>query len=154
MITKTKGKQQKQIHKILPKSVLPRHVLPICPVVTFQSSIWAKGQKAGSHFNPQPHPTPTINCHALPRVAMPPPSILRRIIKRNYYFGENLLVFLGVHFFGGVQKSLVVSDASTSVFRPPIFAHFFFCAEKSIFSKIMKIITFEAKFRKFVRNLI
>ena len=50
MITKTKGKQQKKDHKILPKSVLPRHVLPICPVVTFQSSIWAKGQKAGPHM--------------------------------------------------------------------------------------------------------
>ena len=47
MIIIIKGNQQKKCMEIIQKPVPPKDILPKCPVVTFQSSIWAKGQKAG-----------------------------------------------------------------------------------------------------------
>ena len=39
-----------KIAKKSTKSVPPKDIRPKCPVVTLQSSIWAKGQKAGPHI--------------------------------------------------------------------------------------------------------
>ena len=57
--------------------------------------------------------------------------------------------------FGGGPKTFVVSDANTSVFSAPYFcAKIGFLVPKNrFFSNIMKIITFEARFRKFIRNM-
>ena len=58
--------------------------------------------------------------------------------------------------FWGESKNPLLCPMPTRQFFRPLFLrkNRFFSAEKSIFSKIMKIITFDRKFGKFIGNLI